>query len=242
MNIDNKTVFVTGANRGIGQALVEVLLEKGVCKIYAAARNPEQITGFDDGRVIKIKLDITRQDQILAVAKKASDTDILINNAGVAEYISLLDGPMDMVRRDMDVNYYGTVNMMRAFIPVLEAKGEAVIANVVSIAAFVNFPFLGGYCASKAALFSATQAARIELASKNIMVHSINPGPIDTDMAASVDMDKTSPRDAAIAIIEGLEEGVADIFPDPHGRDLFKVWNDDYRKLEQMVSDMVKVV
>lgn len=239
MQLEGKTVFVTGTNRGIGNSLIEALLEQGVKKVYAAARKPETIAGFGDGRVEKVMLDITNQSQVLKSAQDALDTDILINNAGVAAYVSILDGPMELIERDMNTNYYGTLSMMRAFIPVLERKDVSAIMNVTSIGAFVNFPFLGGYCASKAALFSATQAARIELTSKNIAVHSINPGPIDTDMAEDFEGEKTSSMDAAKAILEGLEAGVADIFPDPGGQAMFEVWNNNYRNLEQMVVDMV---
>lgn len=239
MELKTKTVFVTGSNRGIGKALVQALLERGVKKVYAAARNTNQITDFNDSRVEKIRLDITDQNQIAEAVKQATDTDVLINNAGTAQYLSILEGPLDLIKSDMMVNYYSTLNMMRAFIPVLEGKSNATIANVISMAAFVNFPFLGGYCASKAALFSLTQGARIELAAKGIKVHSINPGPIDTDMAKGYDGEKTSPEETAKAILEGLIAGDADIFPDPHGRDMFDVWNTHYRDLEQMVSDMM---
>ena len=238
MQIKDKVVFVSGANRGIGKALVDALLKRGAKKIYAAARDPSKLPAFNDARVVGIKLDITDKAQINAAANEAADTDILINNAGVAAFASALHGEAELAQRDMNTNYFGTMHMMRAFAPKLSGKGQAAIANVASIAAFVNFPMLGGYSASKAALYSLTQAARIELASEGISVHSINPGPIDTDMAKDLDMDKASASDTAEAILDGLEANEADIFPDAAGRQMFDVWNNNYRDLEKMVADM----
>lgn len=238
MQLENKTVLVSGANRGIGKSLVEALLKRGVKKIYATARKPEQLADLGDDRVEPLKLDITDDEQINQVAADAPDVDILINNAGVAAFSSIISGPLELVTRDMDTNYYGTLKMVRAFIPVLEQRKDPAIVNMVTIGAFVNFPIIGGYCASKAALFSLTQGIRIELAPKGIAVHSINPGPIDTDMAKDFDADKTSPKATAEAILDGLEADVADIFPDPGGEAMFDVWKKDYRDLEKMVAAM----
>lgn len=238
MQLENKIVLVSGANRGIGKSLVEALLKRGVKKVYATARKPDQLPDFDDDRVVPVKLDITDSKQIKQAVAEASDVDLLVNNAGVAAFSSILSGPMDLVTRDMNTNYYGTLNMIREFLPVLEQRKDPAIVNVVTIGAFVNFPFLGGYCASKAALFSLTQGIRIELASKNIAVHSANPGPIDTDMARDFDADKASPEDTAEGILNGLEADTADIFPDPGGEAMFNVWKQDYRDLEKMVAEM----
>ncbi len=232
MDFKDKIIFVSGANRGIGKAIVEALLKRGAKKIYAAARNPDQIS-TEDARIEKIALDITDQAQIDATAKQCADTQILINNAGALVTQSAFEGTMDGIRRDMEVNYFGTLAMMRAFIPVLEKQDTAIIANVCSIASFMNFPFIGGYCASKAALYSITQGARMELAERNITVHSINPGPIDTNMADDIDMEKESPENTAEAILNGMERGDADIFPDPTGQGMFEAWREDYRSVER---------
>lgn len=238
MQLENKTVLVSGANRGIGKSLVEALLKRGVKKVYATARKPEQLPDFGDERVVPVKLDISDSEQVIQATAKASDVDVLINNAGVAAFSSIISGPLELVTRDMNINYYGTLNMIREFIPVLEQKNGPAIVNIVSIAAFVNFPILGGYSASKAALFSITQGIRIELASKNIAVHSVNPGPIDTDMAKDFDAEKASPKDTAEGILSGLEADIADIFPDPGGEAMFNTWKEDYRNLEKMVAEM----
>ena len=238
MKLNNRKVLVTGANRGIGLATVRALLDSGVSKVYAAARQISSLPDFNDSRVSALELDITDSKQISAAVENADDIDLLINNAGVAAFIGLADGDAELIRRDMDVNYFGTLEMVRRFVPVLEQKPAAAIVNVVTIAAFVNFPGLGGYSASKAALFSASQGLRIDLASRGIAVHTVNPGPIDTDMARDLDMDKTSPEETARNILAGLEAGEADIFPDAGGRQMFDVWRGNYRDLEKVVYDM----
>lgn len=238
MKINGKTALVTGANRGIGLAIVNALLNSGVKKVYAAARDISKLPDFDDVRVEPLRLDITDAEQIDQAVKSASDVDLLINNAGVAAFTSLLSGPRDALSRDMQTNYFGTLDMIRSFVPILENRKGGAIVNVASIAAFVNFPILGGYSASKAALFSMSQGIRIELANKGIAVHTVNPGPIDTEMAKEFPADKASPQETAERIIQGIEDDVADIFPDDGGRQMFDVWNNDYRDLEAMVNEM----
>jgi NAD(P)-dependent dehydrogenase (short-subunit alcohol dehydrogenase family) len=238
MTLNDKTILVTGANRGIGKALVEALLKKDVKRVYAAARKASSLPNFGDTRVVPLELDITNEDKVRNAAKVASDTDVLINNAGVLSFGSLLTAQKADLEYDMSVNYYGTLDVIREFVPVLETKPDAGIVNVVTIAAFVSFPALGGYSASKSALWSASQGLRIELAPKGISVQTVNPGPIDTDMARDIDMDKTSPEETAANIVAGIEAGHADIFPDGASEGMFNAWYDDYRQLEKMVHDM----
>lgn len=238
MNFENKTVLVTGANRGIGKAIVESLLNNGVKKVYAAARDISKLPNFGDDRVSPLTLDITNQDQIREAHKTAEDIDILINNAGVATFGSILDSPIEDVKRDMDTNYYGTMNMIREFVPSLKTKKDTGIVNIVTIGAFVSFPAIGGYCASKAALFSLSQGLRIDLEKHGIAVHTVNPGPIDTDMAKDFPTDKASPEDTANNIIDSLKAGVQDIFPDKGSQDMIGVWRNNYLDLENMISEM----
>lgn len=238
MNLSGKNILVTGANRGIGFAIVKALLNRGVNKVYAGARDPQKLPEFGDTRVVPLKLDITNKEQVEAAAKTAGDVDVLVNNAGVAAFSSLLDGPLDLVERDMQTNYFGTLDMVRTFVPTLEGRDGAAIVNLVTIAAFANFPILGGYSASKSALFSLSQGIRIELAPRNISVHTVNPGPIDTDLASEFPTDKADTDQTAENIIAGLENDEADIFPDETGRQMFDVWKSDYRGLERMVYEM----
>ena len=238
MNLSGKTVLVTGANRGIGLAIVKALLNKGVSKVYAGTRDPKKLPDFGDTRVVPLTLDITNKEQVALAAQTAGDVSVLINNAGVAAFSSILDGPLDLVERDMNTNYFGTLDMVRRFVPVLEGRDGAAIVNVVTIAAFANFPVIGGYSASKSALFSLSQGIRIELAPKAISVHTVNPGPIDTELAKEFQMDKADAGQTAENILAGLENDEADIFPDETGRQMFDVWKSDYRALERMVSDM----
>ena len=238
MKIEDRIAFVSGANRGIGKAIVDELLKNNIKKVYAGARTLSSLPQWNDDRIAPVQLDITDKNQVSSAAELAQDVNLLINNSGVASYSSILSGPLENVQNDMDTNYYGTLNMIRAFVPLLEKQKHAAIVNVVTIGAFVNFPVLGGYCASKAALFSLSQAARIELSPKGIAVHTVNPGPIDTDMAKGFEAEKTSPEITAQNIIAGLKVDTADIFPDPGGQSLFEVWKKDYQELEKMVSEM----
>ncbi len=238
MELRNKNVLVTGANRGIGRATVDALLQAGAAKVYAGARNPDNLPDFDDDRVVPLAIDITDSATIDTAAGTANDIDVLINNAGTLQFGSVLEMPVESVEADMNVNYYGTLAMARRFVPILEKRDEAALVNVVTIGAFVNFPGLGGYSPSKAALFSVSQGLRIELALRGISVHTVNPGPIDTDMAKDLEMDKASPEDTARRIVAGIENGDADIFPDDGSEQMFGVWRGNYRDLEQAVYDM----
>jgi NAD(P)-dependent dehydrogenase (short-subunit alcohol dehydrogenase family) len=238
MNFDNKIIFISGSNRGIGKSIVESLLKQPVKKIYAAARNIKDLPEFDDTRVIPVKLDITDYSQIQNAAEQAKDVDVLINNAGVASITGVIAGELDLLKRDMNVNYFGTLNMIRAFVPVLENKSNSAIANVISIVGLASMASFGGYSASKAALYSATQAMRTELKAKNIFVHGIFPGPIDTDMSRGVDMPKTNARVAAENIINGIIAGLEDIFPDPMSSQLSELWAKDPKGLERKFAAM----
>ncbi len=234
MNFKNATVFITGANRGIGRALVEELLGQGVKRIYAATRKPEEIQGND--LIVPVKLDVTDRQAVKAIAQHAADTTILINNAGALALGSFLDAPLEMIARDLETNFYGTLNMIRAFAPVIEQNGGGAIANLLSVVSLASMPGVGGYSASKAAAFSMTQAVRADLKSKGISVHAIFPGPVDTDMAAEVNLPKTSPQAVAAAIVAGIENGAEDIFPDPMAEHVSRVWLENPKELERQFT------
>lgn len=236
MNIEHKNIVVTGANRGIGAAIVRELLKHNVGKVYAAARKLENLPNFGDKRVVPIALDITNQKQVNAAAAFAKDTHILINNAGTAHFGGVLGNDLASVKADMDANYYGTLDMMRAFVPVLKTNGETLIANVASVVSLAAFPSVGSYSASKAALHSATQAARSDLAADHIHVVGIYPGPIDTDMAKDFPMVKASAESTAQQIVAGIIAGHEYIFPDPISQQFSEVWAQSPREFEKMVA------
>lgn len=242
MDFSQHTTLITGANRGIGLALTRALLAQGIKKIYAGCRNPDQMPDLGDSRVEVVPLDITDEKQINAVAKRATDVSLVINNAGIIAAGPFTATPNAEVVRDMNTNYYGPLAVTQALIPTLKANARAArptaIVNVVSIGAFANLPVLGGYCASKAALLSMSQGLRIELAADNIQVFTVNPGPIDTDMTAGSDFDKTTPEVAATNTLEALERGELDIFPDPASQYMISVFKDNYRGLEAVFSQM----
>ena len=236
MKIENKNILVTGANRGIGAAIVRELLTHKVGKVYAAARKIENLPDFDDRRVVPLALDVTNDKQVKAAADKAKDVHILVNNAGTAHFGTILQNAMESVAADMTTNYYGTLAMMRAFVPVLQKNGEGLIANVSSMAGLAAFPLVGSYSASKAALHSLTQSARAELTDRNIHVVGIYPGPIDTDMARDFPMAKASAESAAHLIVAGMIAGDDYIFPDPLSRESGAVWLRDPRGLEKQFA------
>jgi len=238
MELENRTVLVTGANRGIGAALVSELLKRNVAKVYAGARRTESLPDFADPRVIPLALDITQQSQIQAAAKRAKDVDLLMNNAGSATYASVLESPLEMISRDMQTNYYGTLSVIRAFVPVLEKSGNGAIVNMLTIVSLASMAVLGGYSASKAALYSATQALRKELKNRGIRVHGVFPGPVDTDMTKDLQITKTSPVEVARAILEGLKRGVEDIYPDPMALQMSELWSKNPKELEKQFAAM----
>lgn len=236
MKLDSKIILVTGANRGIGAAIVRELLKHNVAKVYAAARNPKSLPDFADKRVVPLALDVTDAGQVAAAAKQAKDVNILVNNAGTAALAPSIDGNPDLIAADMNVNYFGALRMMQSFAPVLQKNGQGVIANVVSILGLAPMPAAGGYSASKAALHSATQAARAELAPRHIHVVGIYPGPIDTDMARDFPFAKTSPAVTAQAIVAGIIEGKEYIFPDPMSQQAGALWEQTPKALEKQFA------
>lgn len=238
MDLSNATVFVTGANRGIGHALVAQLRQHDVRRIYAATRKPEVFADIADETLIPIKLDITDRRQVQAVAAQAPDTTVLINNAGALAFGSLLDSPLELIMRDMDTNYYGTLQMVRAFAPLIAQNGGGAIANMLTLVALASMPTIGGYSASKAALFSLTQAIRAELKSKSITVHGIYPGAVDTEMIAELTLPKASPDQVAAAIVDGLVNGVEDIYPGSMAQQMSQLWLKNPKQLEAQFATM----
>lgn len=236
MDPSNKNIFITGAGRGIGQALVAAALDRGARKVYAAARNPQELRQWRDPRVVPLTVDITDGATVQAAAVDANDTDLLINNAGVLTRGSLLSLSDAELRRDMDTNLFGTLRVIRGFLPVLAGRPEAAIANIVSTSAFGGEPVRGAYSASKAALHSATQSLRAELRPRGIAVHAVFPGPVETDMARGVDAPKARPELVARNILAGIAAGIDDILPDDAALSIGALWRRDPRAVEAALS------
>ena len=234
----DRVILITGANRGIGRSLVKTLLEYDVKKIYATYRDLKQMPNFNDDRVVPLPLDITNSSDIAKTVIDTNDTEILINNAGVLSSGTILEGDLNGMNYDMQVNYFGTINMMRAYSPILVKNRPARIINIVSIAAYSPLPTIAGYAASKAALFSATQSVRIELAKKGITVHAVNPGAIDTDMNKGSDWVMPNPDSVAIKILQQIALENLDIIPDEIGQNMYNAWKEDPSKLSKIFSDI----
>jgi NAD(P)-dependent dehydrogenase (short-subunit alcohol dehydrogenase family) len=207
-SMTGRTVLVTGANRGLGQALVEEALRRGAKRVYAGSRQP--IT-HPDARVTPLTLDITDQEQVAAAAEHVGELDVLVNNAGYAGFAGLDD--REELAHHLEVNLYGPYNVTHAFRTHLTAS-RGTLVNVLSVASLAPIPMIPGYSISKAAAFSFTQTARMLFAASGVKVHAVLPGPLDTDMAASLDVPKATPADAAAAIFDGVAAGDDEIFPD----------------------------
>jgi NAD(P)-dependent dehydrogenase (short-subunit alcohol dehydrogenase family) len=239
MNVEQSVALVTGANRGIGRALVEALVAANVPKVYAAARSVEKLNGSSNNRrVVPLSVDVTDERSIAAIVKQAGDVTLLINNAGVLDFGPVLDAPQQAFERNFGTNFYGVLAMSRAFTPVIERNGGGAIVNILTLVALASMPGLGIYNASKAAAWSLTQSLRAGLSSRKIAVHGVFPGAVDTDMLAGVDMPKTSPADVAKAIVAGVSNGVEDIFPDPMSSSLYDAWRKDHKAVEKQFAAM----
>ncbi len=249
MKIKDSIAFVTGTNRGIGKSYVKALLDHGAKKIYAGMRDvgafkqiasqwPEKYRG----KVEPVAIDITHEDQIKSAVAHAGDVDLLINNAGIANFVGLISADnLDAARQEMEVNYFGTLMMNRAFAPVLKKNGGGALVNILSVASLGNFPVLGSYSASKAALHSLTQGIRAELAAQGTQVFGVFPGPIETDMAKDFDMEKSSPDEIADGTLKAIEQDEEDIFIDPMAVQFRKDYFADPKALEAQLSTFLPV-
>lgn len=241
MKIQNATALVTGANRGIGSAFVNALLQAGAKKVYATARDIDSlkaVAALDTNRVIPLQLDVTDQTLVSALPAQVPDVNLLINNAGILAFGSILDVPTETIARQFDTNFYGTLNMARALVPVIEQNQGGAIVNVLTVVALASMPGLASYNASKAASWSMTQSLRASVAEKGIAVHAVFPGPVDTDMAAGIEIDKTSPADIATAVLSGIEAEQEDIFPDPMSTQVYAAWKQDHKAIEKQFASM----
>ncbi|MDG6110441.1 SDR family NAD(P)-dependent oxidoreductase [Dactylosporangium aurantiacum] len=235
MEITGSIAVVTGANRGLGRALVDALLARGAVRVYAAARDPRAVLAHE--RVTPVALDVTDRAAVDRVAALATDTNLLINNAGAAAFAPALDADPDGLDCEFAVNYTGLYDMIRAFAPALTANKGALV-NVLTLLAYAPAPPMAGYSASKAAAHSLTLALRPALTRAGVSVHGVYPGGIDTDMLTGVDAPKAAPRAVADAILDGITAGGEDIYPDPTSAQMGALWSSDPRALTAAFAAM----
>lgn len=209
VSIQGSTAVVTGGQRGLGKAIVDELLQRGVAKVYATARAPKPT---DDPRVVSVALDVTDPESVAALAITASDANIVVNNAGTLGAPKLLTSDIGEIRTVFDTNYFGALRVAQAFAPVLARNGGGALVDIHSVLSWVAG--FGAYGDSKAAIWSATNSLRIELAPQGTLVTGVHLGYTDTDMVSNFDVPKNDPRDVAKQIVDGVERGDAEVLAD----------------------------
>ncbi len=240
INPKGKIALISGANRGIGKSIAIELLNRGAEKVYAGARDvatlKELVIEFGD-RVIPIQLDVTDSISIANAASKIDKLDILVNNAGVFSIGGIFNGETTKsLQQNLDVNLWGVINLSNAVIDVLKKSEASSIINISSLAGLGNMPMAATYSVSKAAVHNLTQGMRAELTSNNTLVIGVYPGPIETDMTAGVEMDKDSPENVAKNIVDGLVNGIEDVFPDALSSQIAPLYASDPKSVEQQFS------
>ena len=218
MNIQNATVFLTGANRGIGLAFAKAVLERGARKVYAAARNPSTI---ELAGVTPVKLDVTSPEDVSAAAALATDTTLVINNAGIATFGSFNTPEAEaLLRRHLETNLFGVLRVSQAFAPVLARNGGGALLNVASVASWLSSPTLANYAVSKAALWSLSNALRNDLRPQGTQVLTLHMGFVDTDLAHGIDAPKATPQDIVARALDALEAGESEVLADERTREV----------------------
>ena len=237
--IENSVAFVTGTNRknGIGRALVKALIEHGAKKVYATARNADQLQDFvaeyEEGKVVPVALDVTDFETLRDLSQHYPDVNLVVNNAGYMAGTGSFDD-VDKARMEIFINYLAPMAIVKSFSDQLKKNKNAAVVNVASIAALINFPQGATYSASKAAVHSLTQAQRRDLPEALIM--GVYPGPIDTDMASELPFEKESTSTVALAMVKALERGEEEVFPDKMAAQLFDSWKSDFKAVEKQMA------
>ena len=243
INPEGKTVFISGSNRGIGKAIAVELLEQGARKVYAGARDIESLNDLKEkygDKLVPIKLDVTDQNSINDASSKVEDVDILVNNAGVFAVGGFLsDQGIESLESNLNVNLLGVAKLTKSVIDQLKQPKETAIINISSVAGLANMPMAGTYSASKAAVHSLTQGIRGELANDNVLVMGVYPGPIDTEMAKDLPMEKDTPENVAKNIVNGLVEGKEDVFPDVMSEQVGSLYSTSPKSVENNFAAFV---
>jgi NAD(P)-dependent dehydrogenase (short-subunit alcohol dehydrogenase family) len=226
MKVQDAVVFVSGASRGLGLAFAHEALRRGARKVYAGVRSP---TETNTPGIVQVKLDVTDPDSVAAAAAQCSDTTVLVNNAGIARLTSsTLDSAMiDVAREIFGTNFYGTIRLSQAFAPILAKNGGGAIINVLSDACWHARPVLAAYSASKSAVWSFTNALRVELRNQKTLVLGLHVAFMDTDMTKSLEIKKTSPRQVAEAALTGIEAGKEEVLVDDFTREVKRSLSDE---------------
>lgn len=216
MQVKNATVFITGANRGLGRAFAQAALAAGAAKVYAAARDPRSV---DIPGVVPVALDVTNPAAVAAAAAQCQDVTLLINNAGISELVGSLAGDaIEIARRHLDTNFFGVWSLTQAFAPVLKANGGGAVLNVLSVLSWVTLPGLVPYSASKAAAWALSNGLRAELREQGTQVTSLHVGYMDTDMTRGVEGPKSSPAEVASFALAELQAGAFEVLADDISR------------------------
>jgi len=242
MDINDRTVLITGASRGLGRTLAFASAKAGAKEVFAGARQPEDIERLKSDAAIgasitPIKLDVTSEEDIEAVTR-LSPIDILINNAGVAGYGNPVSMNLEAAIEEMNVNYFGALRMTRAVAPGMIERGQGMIVNVATAFAKINLPIVGTYCASKAALLSLGQALRAYLADKGVHVMTVLPTTIDTDMSKGANVPKMTSEFVADEILRHISEESIDPPIGEEARGVLEGLKNDPLGLEKMLSQI----
>lgn len=233
MQIEGTIALVTGANRGIGKAFTDALLERGAVKVYAAVRDVATIT---DPRVVPVQLDVTDFDRVAAVAQELDDVELVVNNAGVGHVGLPLEASLENARTQLETNYLSLIASTQAFAPVLARNGGGAFINMLSVASWLAMPRLATYSASKSAAWSFTNAARIELKQQNTQVLAVHVGFVDTDLTAGLDTPKIAPETVASSALDALEAGDPEALVDDLSRAVKSGLSDDQHTLYPQVE------